>query len=218
MTVKSELRIPDLWFDFYARLLPGTFFVALMRVCVFDKRTIPEGIEILVLLAVGYFVGLFFAPIASWVIGKIEANVGVNELATKDIERWLKEDRRLDEKQRKDPRVFVEKVQYALERESNQAVILDKMHGECTFFVQTALLSGVFSVVSGIQLLGLVLAALDEPRPIVLPNPVTDSWRPLVVIGALFFSGLSFFFAILMAKRRVTRAVRKFRTLIPSDH
>lgn len=39
--LKAELNIPDLWFDFYARFLPGTTFVIIVRFFLLGYKNIP---------------------------------------------------------------------------------------------------------------------------------------------------------------------------------
>jgi hypothetical protein len=125
--VKADLHIPDLWFDFYARLLPGVAFVGAIRCFLLGNVALPSWTEIFVLLGLGYFVALLTQPIGSRSAGWIE------RLA--ELSHGVKE------------KLFIRRVQKALGPDSNQSMILFKMHGEVTFFVQLGWLSLVYWLV-----------------------------------------------------------------------
>jgi hypothetical protein len=61
----AELKVPDLWYDFYARLLPGTAFVGCVRFFVFGKNGVASTIEALAILGIGYFSAMLTQPLAS---------------------------------------------------------------------------------------------------------------------------------------------------------
>jgi len=121
----EDLKVPDLWYDLYARLLPGGAFVAVIRVLILSKIDVPSYSELLVLGAAGYFCGLLSQPIAS----------NVARLMERLSEQWKEKDR-----------LYVRNVQVRLGRGSREAMILSKMHGEVVFFSQLAVLSGAFGV------------------------------------------------------------------------
>jgi hypothetical protein len=63
--VKADLHIPDLWYDFYARILPGSLFVFGLRYYYLSINTLPDLDEVVVLTIVGFVCGLFSQPVAS---------------------------------------------------------------------------------------------------------------------------------------------------------
>jgi hypothetical protein len=120
--VKAELNIPDLWYDFYSRLLPGFLFVLGWRYFYFSITAIPTLDELILLFVIGYFCGLFSQPIASTIILLVFRLV---EVFQKDkIEKY-----------------FIRTVQIKIGLETNASRILSKMHGEVAFFIQVFLLS-----------------------------------------------------------------------------
>jgi len=128
--IKTELRIPDLWFDFYARFLPGVAFVTTYRLVIRRDSSFPSGAsEILCLAFIGYFCALITQPLASMFTGWIE--------------------RFLENKLTPEKEDYVQAVSWYLsallpnEQQQagiRQAMILSKMHGETTFFVQLLVL------------------------------------------------------------------------------
>jgi len=108
--IKTELKIPDLWFDFYARFLPGTLFVAAVYMLWPGDANVPSGLWAAILALGGYCVGLMVQPLSSELTGLVH-----NLIA------WL---------------VTRDKY-YVLKQEHLDPLrILSKMHGEATFFVQ----------------------------------------------------------------------------------
>lgn len=120
MGLNTELRIPDLWYDFYTRLLPGTTFVVCLRRFVLGEKTKIARLELWGTLSVGYFCGLLVAPLGSRLTGWIL---------------WLF-----------DKKGDVEESKILLGRDSNEAMILNKMKGECCFFVHLLVLCVVFLI------------------------------------------------------------------------
>jgi hypothetical protein len=119
--IKTQLNIPDLWYDFYSRFLPGTLFIAGLRILFLGNLSIPSLPEVLLLLGAAYITGLLSQPISSRIIG------GVHWLSRKLA--------KID-----DP-LYVKGVQMRLGSKSRPTMILSKMHGEVAFFVQLMLLS-----------------------------------------------------------------------------
>ena len=64
-------HIPDVWFDFYARLLPGTY-VALIVFYSPLRIHAPEKRGVLLLLFAAYIVGYMLQPIGSFLSRSIE--------------------------------------------------------------------------------------------------------------------------------------------------
>ena len=124
--LKTELNIPDLWYDFYARLLPGSAFIAGIRTMYFGNFAIPTLEEALVLLGASYLVGLASQPLSSRIIGLVQT-LGERIAGITD-------------------KRFIKKVQHTLQSDSRAALILSKMHGEVAFFVQIGTLSIVWSI------------------------------------------------------------------------
>jgi len=152
--LKTELRIPDLWYDFYARVLPGAAFVAALKVLVFHNQAIPEVREIVLLIFAGYFCALMTQPVASRLTGRIEDTVELYEAPNKD-------------------RLYIRKVQAKLGRTSRESMILSKMHGEVVFFIQLFVLGTLFLIIQLVRcstemlgwnivaVLAFILAALE---------------------------------------------------------
>lgn len=127
----AELKVPDLWYDVYARLIPGTAFVGLSRLLILGKLDVPSATEVGILAAMGYAVALLTQPFASRLAGGVE---------------------RLAEQRRKVNRHHVRKIQATLGRGSREAMIISKMHGEVVLFCQLFLLAIVFVVVQLVRL------------------------------------------------------------------
>jgi hypothetical protein len=132
-TFKADLRIPDLWFDFYARLLPGCAFVATIYILAGCGRTgWPSATAAVILAAAGYFSASVTQPITS--------------LATRALHAWAAPGKINKEKKWG----FNERATYVLELKQglsrHEGEILSKMHGETTFFAQCGVLSGVLAV------------------------------------------------------------------------
>src|SRR5262245_17290860 len=118
--IKTELKIPDLWYDFYARLLPGAAFVAAIYILWPGPLSWPEPFQAVILVAVGYVSALVSQPIASPLSHLIH---------------WLVARRKA---------YYVESV--AKKLNPREASILDKMHGEVTFFTQCFVLTLVLLI------------------------------------------------------------------------
>ena len=163
MSVNAEVKIPDLWFDVYARLLPGAAFVAVIRVVLLGNSEVPNATELFVLAFAGYLFALISQPISS-------------RLA-KIVEHYA-------DKAAKEYNGYVAYVQGRLKRNSREAMILSKMHGEVTFFCQMAVLSSVFQIIQ-----------------VFYANTKTP-WAPWVLIIPFLFVALAFE----VAERRVGKA------------
>ncbi len=127
--ITTELHIPDLWYDFFARLLPGITFIAALRVLALSNTTFPDFPEMIVLTFAGYISALITQPLSSWLTGLIESKVG--RLPPGEQDRI----------------VFIRKIQKKFGESSRQTLILGKMHAESTFFVQLAVLSLIVFVI-----------------------------------------------------------------------
>ena len=123
--IRTELRIPDLWYDFYARFLPGSAFIAALYLLLNAPIESPTWTELLLLAFAGYFSGLMVQPISSRVTGFL--HLGIAKLHKKD-------------------KNYVNQV--ASKLKPNEKAILDKMHGETTCFVQLAMLTGILVYVT----------------------------------------------------------------------
>jgi hypothetical protein len=115
--IKVELNIPDLWYDFYARLLPGAIFVAAIYILWPGDHSLPTALPTVMLLAAGYVSALVSQPIAS------ELSLGI-EWGVAKMKHF-----------------HVERIAQKLTPHESQ--ILSKMHGEVTFFTQCFVLSFV---------------------------------------------------------------------------
>jgi hypothetical protein len=142
--IKVELNIPDLWYDFYARLLPGAIFVAAIYFLWPDAPSWPTALQTVMLLAAGYVSALVSQPVASELTWGIE---------------WLVAGMK---------HLYVERIAQNVTPHESQ--ILSKMHSEVTFFTQCIVLSialwvllWVFQLVPRFQLKqewGLTIAAV----------------------------------------------------------
>lgn len=127
--LQTELKIPDFWYDYYVRFIPGAAFVAALRI-IFKNTALPSVKELFLLLLAGYFCALMTQPLSS------------------KITTWIK---RLVKGIKGKDRLFVLEIQYKLGRESRDAMILSKMNAEITFFVQTSILSMIILVIQFVQ-------------------------------------------------------------------
>ncbi|MBI4810369.1 MAG: hypothetical protein HY800_02795 [Ignavibacteriales bacterium] len=125
--IKTELKIPDLWYDFYSRFLPGVIFVSGLRTLYYNICTFPNLPEVLVLLGAAYIAGLLTQPLSSQIIRF------VHYLARKLAKI-------------NDP-LYIKRIQIRLGQESRPTLILSKMHGEVAFFVQAMTLMAVLSII-----------------------------------------------------------------------
>ena len=119
-SIKTELKIVDLWYDFYARFLPGTIFISLIRWVMLRIDNVPSGEEIFVFIGAGYAAGLIIQPISSLLVDFLESIVERNE------------------------KNFVKKVRLTKGIPDTESKVLSKMHGETTFYTQLSVLSLVY--------------------------------------------------------------------------
>ena len=124
--IKTELKIPDLWYDFYARLLPGTAFIATLYILWHRTPSWPTVPQALILAAAGYFCGL------------------VSQAVSSEISRWVellvvKMKKGRNKKKKKEDKLYVEKI--AKKLTDHESKILGKMHGEVAFYTQCFLFS-----------------------------------------------------------------------------
>lgn len=116
--VHAELHIPDLWYDFYARFLPGTAFIASIRLIIVKNWKFPDTLVELILLAfAGYLAAFVTQPLSS------------------RLARWIEEKAA---GHRKKDRVYILKVQRQLSAKAKdkESSLISKMHGEIVFFIQ----------------------------------------------------------------------------------
>lgn len=126
--IQTELKVPDLWYDFYARILPGSAFIAALRLLIFQNASIPEVREIIILVFAGYFCAILTQPIASQVSKQLEDLLEKKKAPNGD-------------------RLYIRKVQTKLGRTSRESMILSKMHGEVVFFIQLTILGIIFLII-----------------------------------------------------------------------
>ncbi len=173
--VSTEIRIPDVWYDFYARLVPGSVVVAAFYVLMCEKTIQPDGWEIVLILASGYVLSLFSQPISSRLTGGLH---------------------RLSESIYGKNRTYVREIQRKLGTTSRQSMILSKMHGEVTFFVQMFVLS-------------LALLAIDKFGSVHWPAPLPAlCWFIVAFLVAAFE----------VALRRLKRAIDVEMTMSAVKH
>jgi len=76
MVEKAIDKLPDVWFDWYARLLPGCFGVALHDYLSSSDPGTPKAREVVLLLLFGYGLGHILQPLTGFVIKRIEKRFG----------------------------------------------------------------------------------------------------------------------------------------------
>jgi hypothetical protein len=65
IALTTEKLIPDLHWDFFARLLPGVVFIILYRYLILGLENVPSNIiEIVCLIFLGFVASLITQPIA----------------------------------------------------------------------------------------------------------------------------------------------------------
>jgi hypothetical protein len=104
----AELRVPDLWYDFYARLIPGTAFVFALRWSTQDEWAITGGVELILLLLADFFCGLVINPISSRLTGILEGRI---------------------EQSKTGETHFIQKVQAEAGQDTRSAMILSNTNG-----------------------------------------------------------------------------------------
>lgn len=160
--LNAEVKIPDLWYDVYARLLPGSAFVAIAYLLFAPNPEIPTTSGIFLLLCAGFFTGLTAQPISS------------------ELTAWI---HHCVARVHGEERLFVDIVRARLDE--RQVSIIDKMHGETTFFVQCFVL-------------GLLLCAI---RLLSSSIPATTPSIVWIFVASVFF----LFGAIEFSDRRFRR-------------
>lgn len=119
--LKTEISIPDNWYDFYTRLLPGTYFIAVIRVANFNRIDFPDLYELLVLLGASYLLGFIVQPFSLMIFELIKKRVKVANYKSGDD--------------------FVNEIKHRLGRENRDSLILSKMHAEALFYLQCSIFS-----------------------------------------------------------------------------
>lgn len=69
---KSIEQLPDVWFDWYARLIPGCFGVGLYLYFSSNIPAEPTGVELIVFLLSGYALGHILQPITGFLVKRVE--------------------------------------------------------------------------------------------------------------------------------------------------
>ena len=121
MNIETKLRIPDLWFDFYARFLPGCAFVSFLWYFAFNQNKFPDYWTAVTMIILGYICALITQPISSEIVLAMEYCVQRFFAPNKDV-------------------YYIKDVQRKLGTDSRKSMILSKMHGEVTFYIQLVIL------------------------------------------------------------------------------
>jgi hypothetical protein len=69
-------NLPDVWFDWYARLIPGCFGVALYLYLSSRIPPAPDGVEVVLFILFGYGLGHILQPPVGMVVKRIEKLYG----------------------------------------------------------------------------------------------------------------------------------------------
>jgi len=87
---KITEKLPDVYFDWYARLIPGCFGLAVFLVCFYDSARLPiKDLNlsiVFLLLFVSYLIGHILQPYPGFVVKCIEKQIG-NEKAYSEAKR-----------------------------------------------------------------------------------------------------------------------------------
>lgn len=125
--IKTELNIVDLWYDFYARFLPGFVFLVVLFLCGLfgdPQITIFLNINIIILIFIfSLVIGLCTQPLASRIVNYIEQSVDSSP-----------------------QKYFIRQIQKVIGFDQTPSRILDKMHGETAFFAQIAIYSFINAI------------------------------------------------------------------------
>lgn len=127
--VNPELKIPDLFYDVYARILPGICSVVVIKYFIIVDSTPLTAIDLIVIAFIGFIFGLCTNPIASRITGLIE-NFFI--------------------KKNNKPANFIAELLIKCNYTSRFSMIIDKMHGEITFFAQMVIHLLLITVVASI--------------------------------------------------------------------
>jgi hypothetical protein len=73
---KTAEQLPDIWFDWYARLIPGCFGVGLYLYLSATIPASPTGIELTIFVLSGYALGHVLQPLAGFLVRRLENRFG----------------------------------------------------------------------------------------------------------------------------------------------
>lgn len=118
-------QIPDLWFDLYARIIPGFYFVLIMGQLYFETN-LKE--QLLLTLFMSYVVGHIIQPLASLLARALQFQVF-------------------------DRSGNIKKCRVHFDANSRESKLLSKQHAECASFSALAVLTGIIIVSYDIQVL-----------------------------------------------------------------
>lgn len=76
---KIAEKIPDVWFDWYARLLPGCFGAAVYIYLSDNVPAQPTGTQLFLFVIVGYVVGHALQPLVGYIVKSAEMLIFNNE-------------------------------------------------------------------------------------------------------------------------------------------
>jgi len=110
---QASLEIPDLWFDFYVRFLPGITFIGILGFIIYGSFSVIYT-NFAVFFIGSYLAGLLLNPISSWIANKM--------------------DYRLDEDGN-----LRDELLHNTNLNSHEVGVIHKMRGEVLFFIQMLL-------------------------------------------------------------------------------
>jgi hypothetical protein len=76
---KITEQLPDVWYDWYARLLPGCFGIWLYLYLSSKLPSPPTGVQVAVFLLSGYTLGHVLQPFAGFIVKEAEIKLYDNE-------------------------------------------------------------------------------------------------------------------------------------------
>lgn len=121
--LKSKWILPDFWYDFFGRLLPGMIFVYGVLLIRNGAFYMPAQDQWVFILFAGYISGFLLSPVSSFLVNRIDRGKS-DEVAS---------------------------IQYKLDSRSSKAMLLSKMKAEIMFFSQLSLFSLFLLVIYAIM-------------------------------------------------------------------
>jgi len=134
MTPNIDLYIPEIWYDFFVRFLPGAAFVSAIRLLFFPIYTVsdyPEFKELVALAIAGYILGLISEPISTLIATPIES---LSSPLT-DTLRKIQLLKNRNRSKRRNKRLF------------RETFLPSKKDAETKFFIQVIVLTIVYIIV-----------------------------------------------------------------------
>lgn len=154
----GQLKIPEIYYDFFVRLLPGVYFILVTNFMVYDLNLTKDLAGLLCWVFISYFAGLLMNPVSALIlmviedIPKLKKIEDANEkLIHKIISRY--DDNANGTHHAQDPTIETTKSNDCFVSSCNLTSstfhprLFDKMNAEVLCFIQLACFSSALSVV-----------------------------------------------------------------------